>query len=157
MSEANAPTENPPPVYAPRTPERIVKDGKVLLFRYDNPNFPSKNPDSRRPDLVGSWFTDSPRQLGSYILMRPPGGDIVIAAIPEDKVDSLHVFNHPVAKDMDVENDNYIIPDELLTDAKRVKLEVEPSNPASKKFNIFKDAEGIRTFLNGLIETERSQ
>jgi hypothetical protein len=50
--------------------------------------------------------------------------------VPEGKLESYHVYKHPIAKHMDVENNNYIIPrdgsipiqvvdlDEILDDLK---------------------------------------
>lgn len=38
------------------------------------------------------------------------GAQLAIARVPSDQLEALHVSRHPVAKDMDVEADNYLIP-----------------------------------------------
>lgn len=107
-------------------PHDATAGSSVLLFRYDNPTVPNGHPnsDTSRDELVGRWFTDSPESLKSYIKMRPPGGSIVIVEIPGERLEGLRATLHPVAKDMDIEPDNFIIPDELLGNAKRVPLGV---------------------------------
>lgn len=121
-----------------KTARRIeTADGKrVFLFRYDNPQVPNRNPNSQtsQDELVGKWFTDSPVSLASYIKDRPPGGNIIIVEVPKEKLEELRAINHPVAKDMDIEPDNFIIPDELLSAAKRIPLEV--NSKGSKNFRV---------------------
>lgn len=69
----------------------------VLLFRYDNPEAPNRNPNSEvsQEDLVGRWFTDLPESLVARILMRPPGGSIVVAEVPKDRLEEMRAQNHP--------------------------------------------------------------
>lgn len=54
--------------------------------------------------------------------MRPPGGSIVVAKVPRERLEEFRATNHPVAKNMDIEVDNFIVPDELLVNAKRIPL-----------------------------------
>ncbi len=152
---AEGTSETSPPVYTPRIPERIIKDGNVLLFRYENPNIPNPNPNgvTSHKDLIGRWFVDDPQDLKSYIIMRPPGGDIVIVAIPENKLDDLNVDKHPIAGKMDTEGNNYIVPDELLATSRRINFDVDPSNPS--KF-LLKDMPKIRKFVEDLVEAEKA-
>lgn len=133
--------------------KRILRDGNVLLFRYENPEVSSS---TFHPDLVGHWFTDNPDSLKTYILMRPPGGNIIIISVPESKMDELHVANNSTAKEMDAEtdNDNYIVPDELLTNARKIKFDVQSSG--SNKFKLA-DAEKINTFIDELLESEEAK
>lgn len=105
--------------------------GSVFLFRYDNPQVPNRNPnsDTSKDNLIGRWFTDSPKSLKDYIKGRPPGGTIVTVEVPKDKLEELKATNHPTAKEMDIEEDNYILPDELLSKAKRTPLAVPSRSP----------------------------
>lgn len=125
-----------------KTAQRIeTADGKrVFLFRYDNPQVPNRNPNSQtsQDELVGKWFTDSPASLASYIKGRPPGGNIVIVDVPKEKLEGLRAANHPVAKDMDIEPDNFIIPAELLPAAKRIPLEVSSQGLKNFRANDWK-------------------
>jgi hypothetical protein len=108
-------------------------DGEgVYLFRYDNPAIPSNNPDTSQEALVGTWFTDSLKWLRTYILMRPPGGSIIIAQVSKDKLEELRASNHPMAQSMDIEYDNFILTVDLLQNSKTIPLAVLPSTP--KKF-----------------------
>jgi hypothetical protein len=72
-------------------------------------------------DLIGEWFSPnlsttmrylrkSTRLRGSRQFVPFAGAQLVVADVPADKLDDLHVSNHPIARTMDVESDNYIIP-----------------------------------------------
>ena len=102
-----------------------------------------------KPTLVGRWFTDSPKALGTYIRARGPGGNVLAVEIPKDKLVELQAANHPEANNMDIEGDNYIIPDELLPNARIFPLEVASENP--DKF-LFKHFTPIRSFVDGIVK-----
>lgn len=122
----------------------------IFLFRYDNPQVPNRHPNSMvsQDELIGKWFTDSPQSLTARILMRPPGGVIVIAKVPKARLEQLRATNHPIAKDMDIEPDNFILPDELISRAQTIPLIIVHENP--KKF-LFKEVNAIRSFVDTLI------
>jgi hypothetical protein len=131
----------------PANIESKEKEPKKLLYRYENSKFGYSGgiTETSHPEIVGQWFTDNIQSLKDYIHMRQPGGDIVIVEIPVSKLDTFHVSNHPIANSMDVEDDNWIIPKELLDSAKRISLTVPSQN--SHKF-IFKEWQDIDTFID---------
>lgn len=125
---------------------------RFLLFRYDNPGAPNRNPNSMvsKDGLVGRWFTDSPETLATRILMRPPGGSIVVAEVPKDRLEQLRASNHPIAKEMDFEPlDNFILPDEMMEEVQTFPVTVPHENP--RKF-LFKEVGNIRNFVDTLIK-----
>jgi hypothetical protein len=127
-------------------------DGQsVFVFRYDNPEILNRNPNSpvSQDELVGKWFTDSLSALETYIFMRPSGGNIIVARIPKEKLDTLKAADHPVAKNMDIEPlDNYIIPQDLLTQTQVIPVDVVPGG---KGKYIFKDKPKIDEFVRSTI------
>lgn len=127
-------------------------DGKsIYLFRYDNSDAPNRNSNSEvsHEDLLGTWFTDSLNSLETYILMRPPGGVIKIVRVEKNRLEELKAQTHPIAKEMDIGRGEYILPDELLTTAEVVPLDIQTEG--SKKF-LFKEREKIEKFIEGLAE-----
>src|SRR5450432_2320438 len=99
----------------------------VKLYRIENPTIPARhNPDTplvsstSHPDIVGQWFSPNLTTASHYLRKstqtfgkdaHPVGGaQLVIAEVPTDQLAGYHVFQHPTAKHMDVEGDNYIIP-----------------------------------------------
>ena len=99
--------------------------------------------------MVGRWFTDSPESLTVRILQRPSGGTIIVVRVPKERLEELRAVNHPVAKDMDIEPDNFILPDELISGAQTVPVTVFHQNP--NKY-LFKEVRAIRVFVDTLIE-----
>jgi len=83
------------------------------LFRVENPNIPAR-PDgiNSHEDLVGQWFTPNLATATKYLqkATRQPGAQLVVAEVPTEALDGLHVSRHPIASDMDVEPDNYLVP-----------------------------------------------
>jgi hypothetical protein len=93
----------------------------VPLYRIENPTI-AANPNgvTSHEDLVGQWFTPRLDAATSYLRKSTQtfgkdahpveGAQLVVADVPADQVEALHVSRHPVASAMDVENDNYIVP-----------------------------------------------
>jgi len=122
---------------------------KVLLFRYENPQAPRESSGDALDELVGTWFTDSPKSLKTYIKARPPGGNIVVIEVDKDRLEALKAANHPTARDMDIEPiDNYIIPQELLEGAKTMPFSVAAGTP---KF-LFKDWDAVNSAVDEIID-----
>jgi hypothetical protein len=99
------------------------KTETTTLFRIENPVHPKpRTPDGvvSHEDLVGQWFTPNldkalsylPKSTQTFGRCAAPvdGAQLVVAHVPEDQLDGLHVSRHPIAASMDVENDNYIVP-----------------------------------------------
>lgn len=128
----------------------------VYLFRYDNPSAQNRNPNSEvsSDELVGRWFTDLPESLTTRILMRPPGGNIVVVEAPKDRLEELRAANNPIAKGMDIERDNFIVPDALMAGMQTFSVTVPNKNP--RKY-MLKDAEAIRSFMDNLVTTLKQQ
>jgi hypothetical protein len=140
------PTENSQAVS-----QRIeTADGtKVFLFRYENPQAPRTSSGDSRDQLVGSWFTDSPKSLKTYIKARPPGGNIVVAEVEKDGLEELKATNHALAREMDIEPiDNYIIPQEILESSRIILLPVAVGTP---KF-LFKDWDAVNSAVDEIVD-----
>ena len=109
----------------------------------------NKNPDSNvsQPELVGRWFTQDPKDLWEYLLMRPTGGKIIAVKIPNSQLDSLHVSKNEIVnqKNMDIEPENWIISDEYLKD----KISIEVPDLGRKRFKL-QDREMIMSLLGDL-------
>jgi hypothetical protein len=114
---------------------------QVPLYRIENPNIPA-NPDGvvSHEDLVGQWFSPDIGTATNYLRKATQtfgrdakpidGAQLIVARVPEDQLERYHVYKHPIAQQMDVENNNYIIPrdgsipiqvvglDEILDDLK---------------------------------------
>lgn len=98
-----------------------TKPQEVLLYRVENPNIvPMPNGVTSRSDLAGQSFSFSLdtalvnlcRSTQTFGPGAAPvdGARLVIAHVPEGRLDSLHVFNQLTATDMGAEIDNYIVP-----------------------------------------------
>jgi hypothetical protein len=131
-------------------PRVETPDGKrVFLFRYENPQAPRESSGDSRDQLVGSWFTDSPKNLKTYIKARPPGGNIVVVEVGKDRLEELKAVNHPSAGDMDIEPlDNYIIPQELLEGASTIPFPVATEKP---KFQ-FGDWDAVNSAVDEIVD-----
>lgn len=132
----------------------------TTLFRVENPNIPA---DPRRfgqtshEDLVGQWFSPNLDTAMHYLRKSTQtfgqnaspvdGAQLVIAQVPIDQVESYHVTKHSLAKDMDVENDNYIIPEGQF-DTKVVPLDEILSELRGKLGNL----ENLREAKQRVIE-----
>lgn len=102
-----------------------IKSGETIsLYRIENKNI-EKEPDgiTSHKDLKGQWFTPSLETAISYLrksqqtfgteVKRIEGANLVVVKIPKEEYENLHVSKHPIASQMDVENDNYIIPEKI--------------------------------------------
>lgn len=124
---------------------------KVFLFRYENPNAPRQSSEDARDELVGTWFTDSPKSLKTYIKVRPPGGNVLVLAVNKDQLEGLMAVNHTQAQNMDIEPlDNYIIGPELLKEAQTIAFPVT-SRPTNKF--AFEDWEKVNKAVDEIVES----
>ena len=100
-----------------------VKSGNfAYLYRIENKNI-SDVPDgvTSHEDLKGQWFSPDLATAQRYLrksqqtfkqdAQRVMGAHLVIAKVLKQQMDDLHVAKHPIASQMDVESDNYIIPE----------------------------------------------
>lgn len=100
----------------------MLEKQTIPLYRIENP----KHPNPRKPDgvvshedLVGQWFSPNLDTALGYMRKSTQtfgknagsveGTQLVVAHLPTDQLESHHVSNHPIAAQMDVENDNYLI------------------------------------------------
>lgn len=98
-----------------------VTPSTIPVYRVENPNIPGR-PDgvTSHQDLVGQWFSPNLNTALGYMRKstaksketgRPiEGTRLVVAQVPSSDLDGYHVSQHPIASQMDVERDNYLIP-----------------------------------------------
>ncbi len=104
--------------------ETIRSDKNISLYRIENKNI-KKEPDgiTSHKDLKGQWFTPNLETAIGYLRKsqqtfgaeteRVNGANLIVVKIPKEEFENLHVSKHPIASQMDVENDNYIIPENI--------------------------------------------
>lgn len=102
-----------------------TKSGETIsLYRIENKNI-EKEPDgiTSHKDLKGQWFSPDLETALVYLrksqqtfgaeAKRVEGANLVVVKIPKEEFENLHVSKHPIASQMDVENDNYIVPENI--------------------------------------------
>ena len=102
-----------------------TKSGETIsLYRIENKNI-EKEPDgiTSHKDLKGQWFSPDLETALVYLrksqqtfgaeAKRVDGANLVVVKIPKEEFENLHVSKHPIASQMDVENDNYIVPENI--------------------------------------------
>lgn len=139
------------------------------LYRIENPNIQA-HPDgvTSHEDLVGQWFTPNLTTAISYLRKSTQtfgkdshpvdGTQLVVAHVPIDELDSMHVSQHPIASHMDVENDNYIIPRDGSVHIQELPLDEVLSDLKGELGNFMKLEEARRriVMLAGQIAVEAS-
>jgi|GEM_PF-1266724 len=104
---------------------KATKSGETIsLYRIENKNI-EKEPDgiTSHKDLKGQWFSPDLETTLTYLrksqqtfgaeAKRVEGTNLVVVKIPKEEFENLHVSKHPIASQMDVENDNYIVPENI--------------------------------------------
>ena len=93
----------------------------TTLYRIENPNIRAE-PDgiSSHEELVGQWFTPNLDTALGYLRKSTQtfgkdaapveGARLVLAQVPQDELDKFHVSKSDIARQMDVEIDNYLLP-----------------------------------------------
>lgn len=91
------------------------------VYRIENPDIQAM-PDgvTSHEELVGQWFSPNLDTALRYLrkstqtfgkVIKPvDGAQLVVAYVPTERLSHLHVSQHPIGANMDVENDNYIVP-----------------------------------------------
>lgn len=104
--------------------EAIESGETISLYRIENKNI-EREPDgvTSHKDLKGQWFTPNLDTALTYLRKsqqtfgteanRVEGANLVVVKIPKEEFENLHVSKHPIASQMDFENDNYIIPENI--------------------------------------------
>lgn len=98
-----------------------IPAGTVPLYRIENPNITARpNGETSHKELVGQWFSPDLDKVTHYLRKSTQtfgrdahivdGAQLVIAYVPEEMLDTLHVSQDSTASHMDVESDNYIVP-----------------------------------------------
>lgn len=91
------------------------------VYRVENPNIAARpNGATSHEDLVGQWFSEDLNTALGYMRKSTAksketgqpveGTRLVVAQVPSSVIEEFHVSRHPIASQMDVENDNYLIP-----------------------------------------------
>lgn len=119
--------------------EKLISD-TVAVYRIENPTIAAKpNGVTSHEDLVGQWFSPNLPTVLNYLdkatklidktkpfgqrVSPAEGAQLVVAQVPTDQLEDLHVSNHPVAATMDVESDNYIVPRDGSIDTQVLPLD----------------------------------
>lgn len=96
--------------------EATKSDETIYLYRVENKNI-EKEPDgiTSHKDLKGQWFTPDLKDASDYLRksQKIKGANLVIVKISKAKFENLHVSKHPIASQMDVESNNYIVPENI--------------------------------------------
>ncbi len=98
-----------------------VQPTTTPVYRVENPHISgTPNGITSHEDLVGQWFSPNVDTALNYLRKSTQtfgkdaapvdGAQLVVAHVPTEQLDGLHVSRHPIAASMDVENDNYIVP-----------------------------------------------
>lgn len=92
----------------------------VPLYRIENPHHPNpRTPDgiTSHEAIVDGWFSDSLETTINYLKKYAQengqpidGSQLAVAHVPLKQLNTLHVSQHEIARNMDVEHDNYIVP-----------------------------------------------
>lgn len=143
---------------------------EVLLYRIENPNIPAKKHDPEKPlgsltshpDIVGQWFSPDVNTAVRYLRKSTQtfgkeagpidGARLVVARVPDDRLDEFHVFRHETASKMDVESDNYIIPRDGSVPIMEIPLDQTIGDLRGQLGNFNNFAEAQRR-INELVES----
>lgn len=91
----------------------------ISLYRYENPTIPydeKRDGVISKQGLVGSWFTDNLADLISYTVTRikgKRGGRFVVVRVKREDLEKYDATKLPETRDLDIEQGNYIIPQEV--------------------------------------------
>lgn len=119
------------------------------LYRIENPNIVAR-PDgvTSHEELIGQWFTPNISTAMGYLRKSTQtfgkdsvpvdGARLVVASVPTTELDAQHVSNHHIAANMDVENDNYVIPRDGTFPITEVPLDKVVSDLAGNLGNFLK-------------------
>lgn len=96
--------------------EALKSDNIISLYRIENKNI-EKEPDgiTSHKDLKGQWFSPDLNTAIGYLRksQKEKGAKIIIVKVSKEELEKLHVSKHLIASQMDVEGDNYIIPENI--------------------------------------------
>jgi hypothetical protein len=90
----------------------------VRLYRIENKNIPydeSREGIVSKKEIIGGFFTDNPNTVANYIRKNQSteGISLVYVDVLKSDLDKYHVSKNKYAKNMDVESDNWIIPQNI--------------------------------------------
>lgn len=97
------------------------KADTTFLYRVENPTIPATpNGQTSHEAVVGQWFAPSPTATVDYLRKATQtfgrnsglvdGARMVVAEVPTEQLGTFHVSAHPTLREMDTENNNYIVP-----------------------------------------------
>jgi len=90
----------------------------IRLYRIENTNIlydESREGIVSKREIIGQFFTDSINTVANYLKknQKEDGINLVYVDIPKSDLDKYHVSNNEFSKTMDVESDNWIIPQSI--------------------------------------------
>lgn len=112
----------------------IPTSDSVRLYRIENPLIASEPDDlTSHKDLKGQWFTPDLQTAIGYLRKSTQtfgkgagpvdGARLVVADVPAGELDKLHVSQNQITRDMDVENNNYIVPRDGTIPTREIPLD----------------------------------
>lgn len=95
-----------------------LNNNLIRLYRIENTNIPydeSIEGIVSKREIIGQFFTDSINTVANYLKknQKEDGINLVYVDIPKSDLDKYHVSNNEFSKTMDVESDNWIIPQSI--------------------------------------------
>jgi hypothetical protein len=134
------------------------------VYRIENPNIPSSpNGITSHEELVGQWFSPNVETALGYLRKSTQtfgrdaapvdGAQLVVAHVPTDQLEALHVSSHPIAAKMDVEDDNYIVPRDGSIPTDTIPLDDKIGDLRGQLGNLYKYREAsdrVRAVLGGV-------
>lgn len=124
-----------------------------MLYRIENPNIaPNLNGVTSHEDHVGQWFSSNPEYVVGYLrkstqtfgvdVKLVDGAQLLRAEVPTDRVEDFAASKHPIAENMDIESDNYLIPRDGSVAVEVIPLDeiIEDLRGRLGDYNVIKEA-----------------
>lgn len=129
----------------------VINENTTRLYRIENRNIPydeSREWIVSKREIIGCFFTDTINTLSNYIRknQRQAWIELVYLDIPTSKLEDYHVMRNEYTQDMNVENDNRIIPNSV----KRNHVDLSSLSQVTGNFLSFKN---WQQELNQIIST----
>lgn len=134
----------------------LASEKTTRLYRIENKNIPydkSREWIVSRKEIIWCFFTENTETLSNYIRKNQskPGIKLVYIDIPTNQLEKFHVSNNEYTQNMDVENDNRILPNTI----KRNYVDISSLHKVTGNFLPLKEAkEHLNKIIEGLSQTK---
>lgn len=114
----------------------------TTLYRIENKNIVNEpNGITSHADLKGQWFSPDVKTAIGYLRksQKEKGAKLILVHVSKDQMETFHVSKNPIAFKMDVEGDNYVIPEVVkrtyidLDDTEKVTGRIETIHKATEE------------------------